>query len=83
MVAAPGTVHPELLPKDPKTLAPGYLGHPYLNESDGYNPEYKSLWYSFDALDPRNDTSEDYGKTQWEGIIPRFGEVIRDFMAGA
>ena len=76
-------MHLELLPKALQTLAPGYLGHPYLNENEGYNPEYKDIWYSFDALDPRSGTSEEYGRAQWEGIIPRFGEVIREFMSGA
>lgn len=81
MVAAPGTVHPRLLPKDPKSLVPAYLGNPYLNETDGYNPEMKDIWYSFDALDPRNGTSEEYGKVQVEGVLKAFGDVIRDFIA--
>lgn len=80
MVAAPGTVKLECLPKDRKDLAPGYLGTPYLTEKDGYNPAYKNIWYSFDALDPRSGTSEEYGKTQVAGILGRFGEVIEKFM---
>ena len=80
VVTAPGTVRLDLLPKDPKTLVPAYLGHPYLTETDGYNPAYKDIWYSFDALDPRNGTSEEYGKAQIEGILSKFGEVISEFM---
>ena len=80
MVAAPGTVNLDLLPKDGKTLVPGYLGTPYLTEKDGYNPAYKNIWFSFDALDPRSGTSEEYGKVQVEGILARFGEVIEKFM---
>jgi len=83
MVAAPGTVHLDLLPKDPKTIPPAYLGHPYLTETDGYSPACKHLWHSFDALDPRNGTSEEYGKAQVEGVIVRFGEVVREFMGEA
>jgi creatinine amidohydrolase/Fe(II)-dependent formamide hydrolase-like protein len=82
MVAAPGTVQPEHLPEDRTQLAPAYLGDPYLHEDTGYNPEYKHLWEGFDALDPRNGTSEDYGRAQWEGIIERFGEIVEDWMNG-
>jgi len=81
MAAAPGTVHPELLPGDPKTLAPAYLGHPYLHEEHGYNPEYKDIWYSFDALDPRNDTNEQYGREQVEGVLARVGVMIEEWLA--
>jgi hypothetical protein len=80
MVAAPGTVKPELLPQDRSELAPAYLGDPYLHEDTGYNPELKDLWEGFDALDPRNDTNEAYGQEQWEGIIGRFGEVIGEWL---
>ena len=80
MVAAPGTVHPELLPEDPKTLAPAYLGHPYLTESAGYNPEMRDIWYSFDALDPRHGTSEEYGRAQVEGVLQAFGREIAAFL---
>ncbi|MFC1452875.1 creatininase family protein [Verrucomicrobiota bacterium] len=80
MIAAPGTVHPERLPKDPKTLVPAYLGEPYLNETHGYNPEYKHIWHSFDALDPRRGMSEDYGKKQVEGVLDAFGRQIAEFM---
>ena len=80
MVAAPGTVHPGLLPKDRRALAPAYLGEPYLNETRGYNPELKHLWYSFDALDPRNGTSAAYGRKQLKAILSGFGEVIGKFM---
>ena len=81
MAAAPGTVKLDLLPNDRKTLAPAYLGTPYLTEKDGYNPAYQKIWYSFDALDPRSGTSEEYGRAQVEGIVGRFGDVIRGFMA--
>ncbi|GEM_PF-2021343 len=79
-VAAPGTVHPENLPEDRDQLAPSYLGHPYLNEDAGYNPEFKDIWHSFDALDPRNGISEEYGREQVEHVILRFGEAIQEFL---
>jgi len=82
MVAAPGTVKPERLPADRAQLAPAYLGHPYLHEDTGYSPEYQHLREGFDALDPRNGTSEDYGRRQWEGIIGRFAEVIEGWLNG-
>ena len=81
-VAAPGTVHPELLPP-PGELVPAYLGHPYLTETDGYNPEYEKIWYSFDALDPRSGTSEEYGRGQWEAIVEAFGGVVAEFLTPA
>jgi len=80
MTSAPGTVHPEFLPADPDELAPGYLGHPYLTEKDGYNTAFKDIWYSFDELDPRSGMSEEYGKAQVEGILSIFGETISKFM---
>lgn len=79
MVAAPGTVHPELLPPTGE-LVPAYLGYPYLTETDGYNPECQDIWYSFDALDPRSGTTEEYGRAQWEGIVEAFGGVVREFL---
>jgi creatinine amidohydrolase/Fe(II)-dependent formamide hydrolase-like protein len=82
MVAAPGTVHPKLLPPERKTLVPAYLGEPYLNETRGYNPELKHLWHSFDALDPRNHMTEDYGREQVEAVVTQFGEVVRSFVSG-
>lgn len=80
MVAAPGTVHGDLLPPPP-ALVPAYLGHPYLTETDGYRPEYQSIWSSFDALDPRSGMSEEYGRRQWEGILEAFGKVAADLLA--
>lgn len=80
MVAAPGTVKPELLPQDRSQLAPAYLGNPYVGEDTGYNPELKHLWKGFDTLDPRNDTNDEYGRKQWEGIVGRFGEMIDEWM---
>ena len=80
MVAAPGTVHPELLPKDPATIPPAYLGHPYLTESDGYNPELKHLWHSFAYFDPRNGTSEAYGQQQLEHVLAKAGKVVEELM---
>lgn len=77
MVAEPGTVKPENI--RPEGLAPAYLGHPYLHEDTGYSPEFKDLWDGFDTLDPRN-TSEEYGRKQWEGILTRFGETIEGFV---
>jgi creatinine amidohydrolase/Fe(II)-dependent formamide hydrolase-like protein len=82
MVAQPGTVHPEFLPKDPKTLVPAYLGTPYIHEDTGYNPQLKHIWHSFDALDPRNGMSEEYGRKQTEFILGRLGEVTAEFMRG-
>jgi creatinine amidohydrolase/Fe(II)-dependent formamide hydrolase-like protein len=80
MVAAPGTVHPEYLPEDRQTLAPAYLGHPYLTETDGYNPELKELWPSFDALDPRN-MDEDYGRAQADVVIAGLGGIVQEMLA--
>jgi len=77
MVAAPGTVHPELLPKDPKVIPPAYLGHPYLTETEGYNPERKADWPSYDALDPRNGTSEAYGREQVADVLTGLGKAAR------
>ncbi len=82
MIAAPGTVNQELLPDDPDTIPPAYLGHPYLNETDGYNPEHKDIWHSFDALDPRN-ASEEYGREQMEAVMEKFGQVVADLMKDA
>jgi creatinine amidohydrolase/Fe(II)-dependent formamide hydrolase-like protein len=77
MVAAPGTVHLELLPADRSALPPAYLGWPYLTEDEGYREEYKDIWFSFDALDPRSGTSEEYGRAQVEGVLTRLGEVVQ------
>ncbi len=81
MVAAPGTVRLDLLPSDPDEIPPAYLGHPYLTETEGYNPELKNLWYSFDALDPRNGTSEEYGREQVEGVLSDLGRVVDDLLS--
>jgi creatinine amidohydrolase/Fe(II)-dependent formamide hydrolase-like protein len=78
MVAAPGTVRLDLLPSDPDEIPPAYLGHPYLTETEGYNPELENLWYSFRALDPRNGTSEEYGRKQVEGVLGDLGRVVDD-----
>jgi creatinine amidohydrolase/Fe(II)-dependent formamide hydrolase-like protein len=82
MVAAPGTVRLDLLPEDPQTIPPAYLGHPYLTESEGYDPELKALWPSFDALDPRSGTSAEYGQAQWSVVLGKVGEVVAEFAAG-
>jgi creatinine amidohydrolase/Fe(II)-dependent formamide hydrolase-like protein len=81
MAAAPGTVRPDQLPP-PGELVPAYLFHPYLTETEGYNPEMQNLWWAFDALDPRNGMSEEYGREQSEGVIGILGEKIREFMQG-
>lgn len=81
MSVAPDTMHPELLPEDPKTVPPAYLGHPFLAEAEGYNPERKDDWESYDEFDPRN-AGEDYGKFQLEEILGKCGEGVRDFMKG-
>ena len=83
MIASPGTVHPEFLPKNRKTLVPAFLGEPYLNETRGYNPEMKDVWESLDYFDPRNGMTEAYGRKQSEAIIKVLGEVVRDFMRPA
>jgi creatinine amidohydrolase/Fe(II)-dependent formamide hydrolase-like protein len=80
MVAAPGTVRLDLLPKDPKTIPPAYLGDPYLTETTGYSPEMKDLLHSFDYFDPRNGTSEAYGREQIEHVLGVAGEAIRELM---
>ena len=81
MVAAPGTVHLDLLPADPGEIPPAYLGHPYLTETEGYNPEMRDLWHSFNALDPRNGTSEEYGKTQVEAVLKGLGQVVGELVS--
>ena len=83
MVAAPGTVHPDLLPTDPDAIPPAYLGYPYLSETEGYSPEHKDLWHSFDYLDPRNGTSEEYGREQLEHVVAKAGDVVADLMREA
>ena len=80
MVAAPGTVHPELLPDDPDVIPPAFLGHPYLTETDGYNPEMKEKWEYFDYFDPRNGTSEEYGREQMEGVLAGMEPIVREFL---
>jgi hypothetical protein len=80
MVAAPGPVRPEYLPEDPQALVPAYLGHPYLTETDGYNPELKELWPSFDALDPRH-MDEAYGRAQAEVVIAGLGGIVQEMLA--
>ena len=82
MVAAPGTVRLDLLPADPEAIPPAYLGHPYLTESEGYNPELRDLWPSFDALDPRRGTSAEYGQAQWEAVLSKMGEIVAEFAVG-
>lgn len=76
MAAAPGTVHPDLLPEDRGTLVPAYLGEPYIHEDRGYNPAYKHIWHSFDALDPRNGTSAEYGRKQIEAVLGGLADVV-------
>jgi creatinine amidohydrolase/Fe(II)-dependent formamide hydrolase-like protein len=82
MVAAPGTLRLDLLPTDPQAIPPAYLGHPYLTESEGYNPELRELWPSFDALDPRSGTSAEYGQAQWEAVLSKMGEIVAGSVAG-
>jgi len=82
MVAAPGTLRLDLLPQDPQTIPPAYLGHPYLTESEGYNPEMKDIWFSFDALDPRNGTSEEYGRAQWDAVLAGMEQVVAKLGTG-
>ena len=80
MVAAPGTVHPECLPQDRDQLVPAYLGEPYLNETRGYSPEHRDIWYSFDRLDPHNGMSEEYGREQSEAVLQACGAAVAEFL---
>ena len=80
MAAAAETVRLDLLPEDPKRLVPAYLGYPYLSETDGYNPQFKDIWYSFDALDPRNGSSAEYGRKQLETVLAALGGILAEFM---
>jgi len=82
MATAPDTIHMDLLPKDPKTIPPAYLGQPYLTETEGYNPERKEDWPSYDAWDPRN-ADEAYGKQQLDEILGELGKFVEGFLAGA
>ena len=81
--AQPGTVHPECLPQDRKQLVPGYLGDPYLNETNGYNPAYEHIWFSFDALDPRNGISAQYGQRIIDGVLGNLEKSIAGLMRNA
>ena len=83
MLAAPGTVKLHKLPASRRKLAPAYLGYPYLSESEGYNPAYKHLWYSFDALDPRSGASIGYGRKQWRAVLEALGQKVKQFVATA
>lgn len=80
MVAAPGTVHLELLPDDPGTICPAFLGHPYLTETGGYNPDMRDIWGHLDYFDPRSGTTEDYGRRQSEHVLAALGDEIQDLM---
>jgi len=82
MAAAPGTVHTELLPKDPKVIPPAFLGHPYLSETKGYNPAMKEKMKHFRYFDPRSGTTEEYGRQQVECIVKDLGPIIREFLEG-
>ncbi len=82
MVAAPGTVRLDLLPKDPKAVPPAFLGYPYLTEAEGYNPQMKDIWHSFDYFDPRSGTSEAYGQRQIAVIMEKLGEQVREMLEG-
>ncbi len=80
MVAAPETVHPEELPPAGEVV-PAYLGHPYIHEDTGRNPDCAELFEGFDALDPRNDMNAEYGRAQVEGVLTRFREFIQGFLS--
>lgn len=81
MAAAPGTVHLDELPQDPETIPPAFLGHPYVTETEGYNPQMKELWHSFDYFDPRNGTSVAYGEEQITFVLERLGGEIQEMLA--
>lgn len=75
LAMAPETVHPEMLPKDKKTIPSSYLGEPYLHPKTGYSPKFKHLWENFDALDPRN-MNLSYGKKHVHYIVKAIGKQI-------
>ncbi|MHB0939326.1 MAG: creatininase family protein [Armatimonadota bacterium] len=79
MAAVPGTVHLDRLPDDPEAIPPAYLGYPYLNETDGYSPEYAELRDSFAYFDPRN-ANADYGRRQLEHVLGKIGEQVAEWM---
>jgi len=80
MAIAPDTMHPEQLPADPEAIPPAYLGHPYLNEMDGYAPDQAHLRESFAYFDPRNATS-DYGRRQFAHLLSAVGDVVQACLA--
>lgn len=52
-VLEPKHIRPEKLPKSRKIIPDAYIGGEYLHPKTGYNPKYKNIWDSFDAMDPR------------------------------
>ncbi len=81
MVAAPGTVHPELLPGDPQVIPPAYLGFPFLSETEGYRSNAPEDVAFFRHFDPRNGTSEEYGREQLRRILERLSTEVERWMA--
>jgi len=75
-VIEPETVHPETLPKSRKTIPNAYLGGEYLDPATGYNPKYRDLWPSFDAMDPRN-MNRTYGRKVFNFSVQKLAGVVR------
>ncbi len=81
LAAAPGTVHPELLPDDPQTIPPAYLGYPYLTETEGYRDAFAHLRDSFAYFDPRNGTDAGYGRRQLDHVLQKIDAFLGAWMA--
>ena len=79
MVAAPGTVRLDALPKDPREIPPAYLGLPYLTEETGYLPNQESVLANCRAMDPRNGTSARYGRKQFKALLKIVSAAVAAF----
>jgi creatinine amidohydrolase/Fe(II)-dependent formamide hydrolase-like protein len=77
--AQPDTVHPAMLPPEGQ-LVPAYLGQPYITEDEGYNPELRELWPSFDALDPRRGLEAEYGRRQIDCVLDILETELADWL---
>jgi hypothetical protein len=80
MVAAPGTVHLDQLPRDAREIPPAYLGFPYLTEDTGYDPKYHDLMPGILAMDPRRGTSARYGRRQIKALLGQVAATVTAFL---
>jgi hypothetical protein len=82
MAAAPESVRLDLLPDDPAVVPSAFLGLPYLDpragrhKDEAYRDEYRHWWDNFDALDPRQGTSAEYGHAQSDAVLARLRQEV-------